>query len=147
MTFIRKMDQYDVPPAFNLMVDEWGESTATRIKDEIYDSFLHDSDFAPEYYVALNDVNQLVGFAGFVQSHLLNGIYELNGICIRNDCRNKGIGRELTEKRICRIYQLGGTLILAMTKQVLFFEKLGFKSQFSVDDWHMMTMKLGSVSI
>lgn len=143
---IRGLSRLDVQVAQSVMRAVWGEKIVDRITSEIRESFDNEGYFSPRYYAAWHG-NKLVGFAGFVPSHILNGVFELNGICVLPQYQKKGVGRLLTEKRIERIRQLNGTLIILMTKERVFFDKLGFTAQNEFDDWYLMTMRLGKVDI
>jgi len=139
---IRKIQQTDVPYIYDLLYEEWGTNVADRMIAEVNSTF-ESSVWKPQYYVA-TDTNSLIicGFAGFTPSHILHGVYELNGIVVSKAKRGLDIGRKLTEKRLEEIKKLGGTFVMLMTKQVSFFCKFGFRSATHHGEWVLMIKEL-----
>jgi len=140
---IRKVQSYDIPQIYHLLYEEWGIDVADRIIAEVNDAFELGT-FKPHYYVAM-DGNFMLGFAGFVPSHILHGVYELNGIVVTKAYKRTGVGSALTKKRLEEIKKLSGTLIILMTKQVDFFSKYGFDIVADYDGWVLMIKKLGVI--
>ena len=87
-------------------------------------------DPAREYYLALAD-NRILGYVFFLDAD--SGIPEL-GVCVRDDCQGRGLGRALCEWAIHRAREQGkGGLVLTthtanLRAQVL-YESLGFCCQ------------------
>jgi len=140
---IRKIQQTDVPYIYDLLYEEWGTNVADRIIAEVNGAF-EVGTFKPQYYVAIDNHNIVCGFAGFAPSHILHGVYELNGIVVSKDLRGCNVGRDLTEKRIEEIVKLGGTYIMLMTKQREFFDKFEFVPVSWHGDWVLMTRELAA---
>jgi N-acetylglutamate synthase-like GNAT family acetyltransferase len=140
---IRKAQIIDTPDIYRLLYNEWGTDVADRIFAEVNTTF-DNSSWKPEYYVAVDKMKFVIGFAGFIQSHILHGVYELNGCVVDKEERNKGIARLLTEKRLEEIKKLGGTFVMLMTKENELFQKRGFLPVGFHGDWILMTKELAA---
>jgi len=138
---VRKVQEIDTPQIYNLVRYEWEVDVADRIIEEVNGAF-ESSRWRPTYYVALDAHEYVCGFAGFVPSHILYCVYELNGIVIEQGPKGLGVGKKLTEKRLEEITKLGGTFVMLMTKQVSFFSKFGFRSATHHGEWVLMIKEL-----
>lgn len=52
---------------------------------------------------------------------------EIKSLAVAEECRGKGIGRQLVEATLAEGRRLGLTKIFALTREQHFFERLGFK--------------------
>ena len=117
--------------------------------------FFSNSRWPPHYYVAEID-GQVVGCGGYRSAWLMSNTYELIWVNVKKEFQGQGIGKALTKKRINRIKELGGTLILLMTQtKQQFFEQFGFsRSEMywnsdvsKIMPWRLMSLQLGPVEI
>ncbi len=130
----------------------FGDGPAERFLSEFGHAFVKMWDWPPQYFVYEID-GKAVGFAGMMPSWIMNGIWDFIWINVHPDHHGKGIGKALTEYRIQMVKNAGGTAIHLVTREVEFFERLGFtpaQDYYTGDDtpsWVLMTMQLGPVSL
>src|SRR5437879_6584033 len=112
---------------FQLIEQNWDSEIASKAIKEFDEMFFSNSKWPPHYYVAEDENGQVVGCGGYKSAWLMSNTYELIWVNVKQEFRGQGIGRALTQHRIDRIKELGGTLILLMTKtKQRFFESFGF---------------------
>lgn len=85
------------------------------------------SDPAKEYYLAEAD-GRLLGYVFFLDAN--TGVPEL-GVCVRDDCQGKGLGRALCEWALARAKEggKGGVMLTTHTANLraqVLYESLGF---------------------
>jgi N-acetylglutamate synthase-like GNAT family acetyltransferase len=140
---IRPLAIADVPAAVSLIREEWDPRSA-RDATRQFNSMFGEAPDPPHYLVADED-GAIVGVAGFRRAWIMQGTYEFCWIAIDKAHRGRGIGHELTERRIEEIDQRGGALVLVMTGKVAFFEQFGFRALADFDGQQLMALRLARV--
>jgi GNAT superfamily N-acetyltransferase len=100
----------------------------------------------PHYLIATIG-DEIVGFAGFRDSWFMTGAHELIWINVKRGFQGKGIGRLLTQKREEIIKWMGGTIIVLMTKEIQFFQKMGYVAHHRYDGWWLMSKQVGTIEL
>lgn len=139
---IRPMQAIDVGPA-NLMVEaNWGKPAAARCHLQIIEYF-KGGIYAPQFFVEeTSDGFEIAGFAGYVPSMIMPGVYESIWTVVGDKHQGKGVGSRLTRHRIAEIQTKGGKQIYHMTEKRKYFEGFGFEVAKTFGTWHLMVREL-----
>jgi N-acetylglutamate synthase-like GNAT family acetyltransferase len=148
MIEIRRLKCEDILDCVKIVDYHWTWIVGERAKKEIEHGLsLEGSEFAPHYHVAVED-GKILGFAGFRDSWIMHNVYELIWINVHKDHINKGIGKKLTAFRLRAIEDVGGTMVMLMTKKTDWFtHNFGFKIQDTFGPWSLMTKELKPTTI
>jgi N-acetylglutamate synthase-like GNAT family acetyltransferase len=103
-------------------------------------------EWPPIYYVYEIE-EQVVGFAGMIQGWIMHDVWDFIWINVQKDHQKTNIGKQLTEYRINKVKELGGKEIHLMTRNYQFFKKLGFRTVSVNNDWVLMVLELGELSL
>lgn len=103
----------------------------------------------PTYFVA-EEKEELVGFAGFIQSWMDYNIYQIFWVNVLPEWQGKGIGKALVAKIITEIRKNKKAYLILLTadsdvKNNIYYKKhFGFKTlqKFDSDSWHLMSLLL-----
>lgn len=144
---IRDLEIKDIHTCREIVESYWGETIAAQAESELWEMFQSKSKWPPHYYVAVNDNDHVVGFAGFKAAWLMSNVYELIWVNVAVNVQGHGIGKALTERRMKEIGRLGGSLVMLMTKKAPYFEQFGFKSLENIDGWVLMIKQLAPLVI
>jgi GNAT superfamily N-acetyltransferase len=126
--------------------ENWGAGPARRFAAEVSHVWSLDLDekFKPQYFVA-EDIGEVVGFAGRIQSWIMHRVWDFIWINVHKDRQRQGIGRLLTEHRILKVIAAVGRVIQLMTKDVGFFRRwFSVSRDYGVEGWKLMTLRLGA---
>jgi GNAT superfamily N-acetyltransferase len=166
--YIRKIQPRDVPACAEIVRLNWGDVVAERFRDEVCHVWIPGIKWPPMYYVALDcepedDVENpaeeipLMGFAGMMESWLMNGVWDFIWINVHPEYQGDGVGKRLTETRILEVRIRGGSAIHIMTKKYTFFRQFDFRvAHVYLDDveigkqpenWILMTKQLKALRI
>lgn len=145
MIDIRPIRNTDIDACYKIVRTNWSSAVADRFLSEV-DQINSDFMWPPIYYVAVVD-GSVVGFAGMIQSWILNGIWDFIWINVHKDFQKSRIGKALTEHRIKEVLRCDGRVIQLMTKSPLYFEQFGFTVVKNYGEWNLMTLWLGPVEI
>lgn len=145
---VRDLRPSDVEECVTIVRLNWGEIVASRFVDEVAHAFLPDMKWPPIYFVYVNDEDEVLGFAGMMESWIMHGVWDFIWINVHPDHHHKGIGKLLTENRILEVLSKGGAVINLITRQYDFFKSLGFQVTHLYDgDWIAMTRQFRELSL
>jgi hypothetical protein len=104
------------------------------------------------YYVAVetggSGQDEVVGFAGMVQSWIMPRVWDFIGVNVRKSHQHQIIERQLTERRIREVIRQDGRVIQLMTRECHFFEPwFKVSRDYHGEGWKMMTLQFGTVGL
>ncbi len=128
---IRDLQPDDIPNCVELFKlvasgEDWNDMIDDFAEQELWPMFREGQYVKPHYFVCEVD-GKLVGIAGYSKSGFDNEIYDLFWAIVHPEYQNQGIGGKLTETRINRIRELGGTVILSTTRKDWHLKRFGFE--------------------
>jgi len=140
---IRELQDSDVAACVKIVEMNWGEPVAQRFLDEVRHAFMPHITYHPTYYV-YEHKKKVVAFAGMMPSCIWHGLWEFIWINVHPKHVGKNIGTKLTKHRIHEVMKRDGTAIHLMTREKLFFVKLGFEEihYYKWGDCSVMSMQL-----
>jgi N-acetylglutamate synthase-like GNAT family acetyltransferase len=142
---IRDLRFCDISDVQLIVLNNWNSEIAYKARLEMQEMF-NSSKWPPHYYVAEVD-GRVVGCGGFRRAWIMSDTYEMIWINIDKDFQGRGIGWDLTQRRITRIKELNGSLIMLMTNKPEFFEQFYFNRAAIFDNQHLMTRHLNTVKL
>jgi N-acetylglutamate synthase-like GNAT family acetyltransferase len=126
---LRTLSKKDIIPASKLVGLNYSKEYEKSSKKEI-DATFKNKIIAPKYIVA-EEEGKLVGFAGFIQSWMDYGIYQIFWVNVEPKHQGKGIGTKLINEIIKRVKNKKGrdkaNMILLTTTSPEFYERFGFE--------------------
>jgi N-acetylglutamate synthase-like GNAT family acetyltransferase len=143
---IREMRFCDIPACRKIVEENWNATVADRAVIEMKHAFERTMEWPPIYYVYEIE-EQVVGFAGMIQGWIMHDVWDFIWINVQKDHQKTNIGKQLTEYRINKVKELGGKEIHLMTRNYQFFKKLGFRTVSVNNDWVLMVLELGELSL
>lgn len=143
---IRDLEIKDISVCEQIVEKHWGKAVAENAAMEMMEMFSK-AKWPPHYFVACDQDNIVVGFAGFKSSWLMSNTYELIWINVAPGILGQGVGKALTHYRLREIKNRGGALVMLMTQKPKFFEQFDFKEVAIYDDWVLMVNQLAPVTI
>lgn len=133
MTFIRPMMTNEAGHAASLVRANWGETSAERMGEQLYQSCAMSRVWRPEFYTA--DIGDPLSrdyeprFGGFIavqrtmrHAHAIDIIW----LAVRDTFKGKGIGRQLVEFSVDKARDAGATSMSVVTEEIKFYNKFGF---------------------
>lgn len=122
---IRDLATRDGRAVWNIAYDNWGAVAADRAAEQMAECF-QISRYAPRFFVAEDQGNNVVGFAAYQRSMRMHGAFDLIWLAVAESARNSGIGGALTAHRIAEIKKQGGSVISLVTQRPAYFRRFGF---------------------
>jgi N-acetylglutamate synthase-like GNAT family acetyltransferase len=145
-TTIRRLRNDDISACQEIVRTNWNDEIALRFREEV-DHVLTNMAWPPIYFVAEED-GVIVGFAGMMESWLMEGVWDFIWINVHIDHHGKGIGKALTKHRINEVIFRGGAAIHLMTRQPEYFEQFDFAISHSyVGGWYLMIRQFRELRI
>jgi N-acetylglutamate synthase-like GNAT family acetyltransferase len=130
MIYLRLIQPENVMQCLAIIKENWvspRESRKPQIAHaEINQAFTNDI-WKPTFYVALDDLNYVLGLAGYHISWLDYGIYEISWVNVSSVWQSKGVGKTLVQKCLEDISTLGHTAMLATHIPDYFSTNFGFE--------------------
>ena len=142
---IRELAQRDIAPAAFIVKSIWGEEVADKAAWQMGEAFRPVLN-RPIYFVA-EMFGEVVGFAGLRLSWMMADTYEFTFVAVAKKFQGRGIGQQLTERRLEEADNRGASLVMVMSKQQEFFERFGFRVIADFDGQRLMALKLGHVGL
>lgn len=142
MIDIRAIRQSDVDACYDIVRDNWNKAIADRFLIEVAHVWAIEMDNPPSYYVADNDRGEIIAFAGMMSSFLMDGVWDIPWVNVKQGFQKEGLGSRLMTHMIGEIKQCGGGVIHLMTKTPDYFVKLGFTKVTEYGDWNLMSRYL-----
>ena len=144
---IRKAQYAEMRACCDLAHHNWDRATADRCREQFVDYFIG-GQYAPIFLVALNDRDDVIGFAAYRRSMLMKGAFELIWLAVDEKYQGREIGKQLTEWRLFEIEAHDGQMILLMTQKPDYFSKFGFfKLHHTGNEWYLMLKLLKATDI
>ncbi len=143
---LRLAKKSDIEDIIHIIAKAFSNEDAKLAKKEISEMF--SKSFNKPTYVVAIEKNEIIGFAGFIQSWFDSNIYEIFWVTISPDFQKKGIGIKIVGDIVRRIKlfkdHLKADAIILSTFSPEFFMKCGFEkiSTLSDNKRFLMIMKL-----
>jgi predicted N-acetyltransferase YhbS len=135
---LREPHYAEMPRCRDLVQQTWGDDAAERCVEQFIEYF-KGGKYAPVFIVAVDDRDDVIGFAAYHRTMLMNGSFELIWIVIDEKWQGKGVGETLTNYRIAEIAGREGQFIQLVTQKPYYFMKFGFfKLHHLGNDWYLM---------
>ncbi|SFL21174.1 Acetyltransferase (GNAT) family protein [Paenibacillus sp. 1_12] len=100
---------------------------------ERWGGFLNPSSGSCQYYVAYNEVNTVMGHAGYIFNDEV-GLYEIVGVAVKKDAQRQGIGKALINMICSRLNELNEKKVILYTlghvgneDTITFYRNIGFE--------------------
>lgn len=143
---IRSMEVADIKACRKIVEDNWDAEIADQAADEMSEMFDSFTRWPPRYFIAENEQNEVVAFAGYKAAWLMSNTYELIWVNVRKDVQGAGLGKVLTERRLAEIAAKGGSAVLMMTQKPEYFKQFDFEPIHEYygpkGSWTLMTKQL-----
>lgn len=131
----------------DLVRDNWGLETADRCREQFIE-YWKGGKYAPVYTVAVDDDDEVIGFAAYQRTMLMKGAFDLIWIAVDKQRQGAAVGKALTDWRLAEIAGYGGQMIQLVTQKPAYFAKFGFfKLHHLGNEWYLMLKLLKKVEI
>ena len=141
---IRLAKKKEVPQLQELIRKNYSQLWSHRARREI-EAMWEDSVIRPTYVVA--EDKEIVGFAGYIQSWMDYGVFQLFWVNVHPSHQHRGIGKQLVETLLSFIKGHKEAELVQLTvsqNNIPFYKKLGFKvlTPFGTQGDYLMTKDL-----
>ena len=133
---IRRLEADDVMDCCRIASLNWNNDVARQTRIELESSFC-DFPWPPIYYVKEEDCS-VVGFCGYNESWLDNGIYEITNLNVHPYTQKKGVGQQLMRKCLDEISYLGHTVLIRTLTSEYYETHFDFKTIYKDDHYIMI---------
>lgn len=136
---VRTPHYHEMTQCCKLVRDNWGDEAAERCREQFI-IYWQGGKYAPVFAVAVDEADDVIGFAAYHRTMLMKGAYNMIWIVVGSEHQGKKIGKALTDWRLNEIDEKGDAqLILVVTQKTEFFSKFGFfKLHHLGNEWYLM---------
>lgn len=144
---IRPLTENDIPYAAAIVGRNYSEESEKYVPSATLElqAMFGDAPIKPSYFVAVHD-DQIVGFAGFMQSWMDYNIYNVFWVNVDPDYQRQGIGKELVRTVIgaIRLDANARMILLTTTSPEYYADHFGFKvlQSFMDGEYQLMSLSL-----
>jgi predicted N-acetyltransferase YhbS len=122
---IRPIRKSDIDACHKITLQNWDKKTADNFLIEV-DHAWSGAPYSPAYYVADNEIGEVIAFAGLMPSFILTGVWDIIWVNVKEGFKKEGIGTRLIRHQINEISQCDGKVIHLMTKSPDYFARFGY---------------------
>jgi GNAT superfamily N-acetyltransferase len=122
----------------DLVRANWGDEAADRCHDQLIE-YWEGGGYAPVFVVAVDNKDEVIGFAAYQRTMLMKGSFDLIWLVIDEKHQGASVGKLLTEWRLAEIAALDGQMVKLVTQKPYYFAKFGFfKLHHLGNEWYLM---------